>query len=247
MEKAYSAPYGSPAYGRPPYLMTDARMVRVTYEIDPVAAQAALPPELELIGNTAMAFVGQMVQLPHVGKFHEGGISLRVRHGDTEGLIAAYLFTSTDASLLVGREIYGMTKLLCDDTPLRWAGNEIVGDLNRMGDKLFSIRLNVENVVPPETLPASPTVKFMSTPRLGVRILPDPSLETTAVHEVIRAELTDTVLTEMYEGTATIEFGTSAFSRVSSLKPVEPGPLKGAYVRGTWGLGKGAIIGRFTH
>jgi acetoacetate decarboxylase len=102
-------------------------------------------------------------------------------------------------------------------------------------------------VIPPASLPDSPTVKFMATPRLGVRILPDPSLETTAVHEVIRAELHDTVLTEMYEGTATIDFGSSAFSRVGALKPVNEGPLKGAYVRGTWSLGKGAIIGRFTH
>jgi len=247
MERGFSAPYGSPIYGKPPYRMVDARMVRVTYEIDPEAARAALPPELELVGNTAMAFVGEMTQLPYVGQFHEGGITLRVRHGDTEGLIAVYLFTSTDASLLVGRELYGMTKLLCDDTPLRWVGNEIVGDLGRMGEKVFSIKLNVESVTPPEDLQDSPTVKFMSMPRLGVRILPDPSLETTAVHEVIRAELDGTVLTEMYEGTATISFGSPAFSRVGALKPIDDKPLRGAYVRGSWDLGKGAILGRFIH
>lgn len=247
MEPGFSAPYGSPIYGKPPYRMVDATMVRVTYEIDPEAASAALPPELELMGNTAMAFVGEMTQLPYVGRFHEGGITLRVRHRDTEGLIAVYLFTSTDASLLVGRELYGMTKLLCDDTPLRWAGNEIIGDLERMGETLFSIKLNVETVVPGQELPGSPTVRFMSTPRLGVRILPDPSLQTTAVHEVIRAELHDTVLTEMYEGTATIRFGSPAFSRLGALKPLGEQPLRGAYVRGSWVLGKGSILGRFTH
>lgn len=247
MQRGFSAPYGSPIYGKPPYHMVDARMVRVTYEIDPEAARTALPPELELVGNTAMAFVGEMTQLPHIGRFHEGGITLRVRHGETEGLIAVYLFTSTDTSLLVGREVYGMTKLLCDDTPLRWLGNEIAGDLSRMGEPLFSIKLNVENVVPADRLADSPTIKFMSTPRLGVRILPDPSLETTAVHEVIRAELHDTILTEMYEGTASISFGVSAFTRLGALKPLDDQPLQGAYVRGSWVLGKGSIIGRFTH
>mgnify|MGYP001205257295 CR=1 FL=1 len=247
MQKGYSVPYGSPIYGKPPYYMTDARMVRVTYEVDPEAAQAALPPELEFVGNTAMAFVGEMTQLPWIGTFHEGGITLRVRHGDTEGLIAVYLFTSTDTSLLVGREVYGMTKLLCDDTPLRWAANEICGDLRRMGDELLSIRLNVESVTPPAELAASPTVRFMATPRLGVRILPDPSGRTTAVHEVIRAELYDTVLTEMYEGAATIRFGAPAFSGLAALAPVNDAPLRGAYVRGTWALGAGEILGRFVH
>ncbi|MEO3386318.1 acetoacetate decarboxylase family protein [Mesorhizobium sp. CAU 1741] len=247
MDKGYSIPYGAPIYGKPPYYMTDARMVRVSYEIDPAAAQAALPPELELVGNTAMAFVGEMTQLPYIGKFHEGGITLRVRHGETEGLIAVSLFTSTDASLLVGREVYGMTKLLCDDTPLYWAGNEICGNLQRMGEQLFSIKLNVESVTPPAELVGSPTVKFMSTPRLGVRILPDPSLETTAVHEVVRAELYDTVLSEMYEGTASIRFGAPAFSNIASLAPINDKPLRGAYVRGTWALGKGEILGRFVH
>lgn len=247
MDKGFSIPYGSPIYGKPPYHMVDARMVRVSYEIDPAAAQAALPPELELIGNTAMAFVGEMTQLPYIGTFHEGGITLRVRHKDQEGLIAVYLFTSTDASLLVGREVYGMTKLLCDDTPLRWVGNEIVGDLSRMGERLFSIKFNIEHVVPKAELANSPTLKFMMSPRLGVRILPDPSLETTATHEVIRAELSDPSLSEMYEGTATITFGAPAFSGVAALKPVGDKPLRGAYVRGAWTLGKGAIIGRFTH
>jgi acetoacetate decarboxylase len=73
MHKGFSAPYGSPIYGKPPYHMVDARMVRVTYEVDPAAAQAALPPELELVGHTAMAFVGEMTQLPYIGTFHEGG------------------------------------------------------------------------------------------------------------------------------------------------------------------------------
>ncbi len=247
MDKGYSAPFGSPIYGKPPYYMTDARMLRVTYEIDPTAAQAALPPELELVGTTAMAFIGEMTQVPYCGRFHEGGITLRVRHGDVEGLIAVSLFTSTDASLLVGREVYGMTKLLCDDTPLEWAGNELRGSLRRMGQELFAINLNVESVTPPGELADSPTLKFMMTPRLGVRILPDPSLETTAVHEVIRAELSDPALIDLWEGTATIRFGSPAFSRVASLAPVGDGPLRGAYVRGSWTLGKGAIIGRFVH
>jgi acetoacetate decarboxylase len=247
MENGFSAPYGSPIYGKPPYHMVDARMVRITYKIDPEAAQAALPPELELVGDTAMAFVGEMTQLPYVGRFHEGGITLRVRHGETEGLIAIYLFTSTDASLLVGRELYGMTKLLCDDTPLRWVGNEIIGTVDRMGERLFSIKLNVETVVPPSALPTSPTVAFMAMPRLGVRILPDPSLKTTATHEVILAELHNTALSEMYEGTATISFGSPAFSQLASLQPREDAPLRGAYVRGSWVLDKGAIIGRFVH
>lgn len=246
-DRGYSAPYGSPIYGKPPYYMTDARMIRVTYEVDVEAAQAALPPELELVGNTAMAFVGEMTQLPYCGKFHEGGITLRVRHNDVEGLIAVYLFTSSDASLLVGREVYGMTKLLCDDTPLQWAGNEIRGSLQRMGQELFSINFNVESIVHAADIAETSTAKFMSTPRLGVRIIPDPSLETTATHEVIRAELTDNALTELYEGTATIRFGAPASSNLAALTPIGNKPLRGAYVRGSWTLGKASILGRFTH
>lgn len=247
MDRCYSAPYGSAIYGRPPYHMTDARMIRVTYRVDPEAAQAALPPELEFIGDTAMAFIGEMTQLPHCGRFHEGGISLRVRHGDTEGLIAAHLFTSSDTSLLVGREVYGMTKLLCDDTPLQWAGNEIRGTLRRMGQELLSINFNVEKRLPPAGLDETPTARFMATPRLGVRIIPDPSLETMATHEVIRAELHDVALAELHEGTATVRFGFPAFSDLAALAPAEKGPLMGAYVRGAWTLDRASILGRFVH
>lgn len=246
-DRDYSAPYGSAIYGKPPYYMTEAQMIRVIYRVDPDAAQAALPPELEFIGDTAMAFIGQMTQFPHCGRFHEGGISLRVRHGDTEGLIAAHLFTSSDTSLLVGREVYGMTKLLCDDTPLEWAGNEIRGTLQRMGQALFSINFNVEARRPPAELGQTPTAKFMATPRLGVRIIPDPSLETTATHEVIRAELHDVALAELLEGTATIRFGFPAFSDLAALAPVDKGPFEGAFVRGSWTLDRATIIGRFVH
>jgi acetoacetate decarboxylase len=73
----FTVPYASPIYGRPPYYMVEGRILIVSYEVDPDAAAASVSPPLNHVtGTQAALFIGDMLQLPHCGKFHECGVVL---------------------------------------------------------------------------------------------------------------------------------------------------------------------------
>ena len=233
----YTLPYASPLYGPPPYDMVEGKVLMVTFEsVNREALRASVSPPAVLAENSRTSlFIGDMLQIPHCGAFHECGVIVIARYKDIEAPYTPYLWTSTEEAMLVGREVYGMPKVMCDDTPLRWSGNQIHGLLQRRGQELISMDFNVERRADPAVVPKTAS-------RLTVRTLPDPTGRTISRREVLHFMLKDYEIVEAWEGRAALRVSPSVMSRVHELVPADP-IVKGYYLCVKWRLDTGDILG----
>lgn len=233
----YTLPYASPLYGPPPYDMIEGKVLLVTFESrDQDAVRAAVSPPAVLAHNsTTSLFIGDMLQIPHCGAFHECGVIVTARYKDVEAPYTPYLWTSTEEAMLVGREVYGMPKVMCDDTPLRWSGNQIRGVVKRRGQELIALDFNIERRADPANVPRNGS-------RLTVRTLPDPTGKTTSRREVLHFALKNYEIVEAWEGRAALRITPTVMSRVHELVPADP-IVTGYYLRVKWRLDTGDILG----
>jgi acetoacetate decarboxylase len=176
-----------------------------------------------------------MLQLPHCGAFHECGVIVTARYKEVEAPYTPYLWTSTEEAMLTGREIYGMPKILCDDTPLRWSGNQIHGKVTRRGQELISMDFNIEQRVDPNSVPRKES-------RITVRTLPDPTGKIRSRREVLHFSLKNYEILEAWSGRAALRIHPSVMSRVHELIPANP-IVTGHYLRFRWRLDTGEILG----
>ena len=227
----YILPHGAPAYGPPPYHMVEAKILMVNYPIDEAVAKSMISPPLEFVkGTMASIFIGDMLQIPHCGSFHEGGVIVRAKSRQFLAPYMPYLWTSTDEAMMVGREIYGMPKVLCDDDTLKWSGNQLIGRIRRRGQDVMSVEVNIENRIDPATL-------GLVDRRLAVRTLPDLCKPGYSRREVLHFDLGDYTIAEAWEGRASVNLFRTAFSNVHELQP-PAGELRGYYLRASWTLDK---------
>jgi acetoacetate decarboxylase len=232
----FTLPYASPLYGPPPYDMVEGKVLMVTFDsANQQALSNAVSPPLKLAsGSRTSLFIGDMLQIPHCGAFHECGVIVTARFGEVEAPYTPYLWTSTEEAMLTGREIYGMPKVLCDDIPLRWSGNQIHGKVSRRGQELISMDFNIEQRVDPASVPRRES-------RLTVRTIPDPTGKITSRREVLHFSLTNYEVVEAWSGRAALRIQPSIMSRVHELVPADP-IVTGHYLRVKWRLGTGDIL-----
>ncbi|MDQ8727361.1 acetoacetate decarboxylase family protein [Bradyrhizobium sp. LHD-71] len=233
----YTVPYASPLYGAPPYDMVEGKILVVTFDsANQSALRTSVSPPLTLAANSRTSlFIGDMLQIPHCGAFHECGVVVTGRYKDIEAPYTPYLWTSTEEAMLVGREVYGMPKVMCDDTPLRWSGNQIHGLVQRRGQKLISMDFNIERRADPANVPRNAS-------RLTVRTIPDPTGKTVSRREVLHFGLEDYEIVEAWEGRAALRILPSVMSRVHELVPADP-IVSGFYLRVKWRLNTGEMLG----
>ncbi len=231
-----TVPYASPIFGRGPYHMLEARLLMVSWAVPRDVAAQFLPPPLTLPDGPiiAGAFIGDMHQLPSCGKFHEGGVMLPAAYGDSVGTYAAYLWTSADEAIFVGREVYGMPKVLCEDTPHVWNGNQINATVRRSGQEVMGLDLAVE-------APVDPGEVMRDGPRLSVRFIPDPTGETGGRRQVLLFSTPDFAAKDAWRGTATLRLPPHAQSRACALLP-EATHLTGYAVTASWVLDRATIL-----
>ncbi len=232
----YTVPYASPAYGPPPYYMQEGRVILVTFDIDEATATEFVAPPLKWdAGTLVSAFIGDMLQIPYCGRFHEGGIVFSVTHCDVTAPYTPYLWTSTDEAMIVGREVYGMPKMLCDDdSQVEWSGNQVRGVVNRRGEEIMAINLNIEEKVDPAEVPRNDS-------RLSVRVIPDPSGGNKNRRQVLHFALDDFAVHDAWKGPATLRLPPHPQFRTHELMP-DHAILTGYYLQVSWTLGLAQIL-----
>ncbi len=221
-------PTYSPAYGGPPYDMVDASMVFVSFTADNAALHAAVPAPLELASGDATAIVSDLVQLPHVGWFFEGSIRIPVRFAEIASEFTPQIWCSEDEAVLVGREVYGMPKIMCDRTRLERAGNQVRGEVRRRGDTVMKVAVNIERR-------ADKGLFAKAGSRLTVRSFASPDPSRPDYREVLYIPLTDFKIEEAWEGRGFVEIHDTPHASPGILRPTSV--RTGYYVRGSWSLG----------
>lgn len=230
-EEGYMPPLSASPIPEPPYHMTDqAEYLYVFFDADRDALAYEVPEPLELASSgdkpAAYAAIGQGHQPPkNMAPFHEGIIGVRVEYNGQEGWYIPYIWVSNEESMLNGR-VFGYPKQLCDDDEgLNFDGNEIWGAINRREETLFRVRFSSQS--PPENYREESLAEKMSElkggiPALQFKKVPSPAAEGKTLRQIIRNEIQDFSVREIWEGNASLEFFPhGSYPHLADLSPTE--------------------------
>lgn len=232
-QEAFSSPIASAPYLAPPYPVEEAKLVVVRYKADARRIAELVPEPLELAEEGVVtAFIADIWQIAGPGEYHEGGVSVAVRYKNRNGAYMPYLLTSTDDALLVGREVFGMPKLLCDPNSLWIDGNARRGSLIRRGDAVLELGVNLERAV--DGLPLLPK------DRLFVKKVPSPDPAWPSLRQIVYQRLTGHRVRRAYTGRGWVRTGGNV---AIDLRPLAPIDVIGAwYLEASWNVPAAKIL-----
>jgi hypothetical protein len=227
-EEAFSSPLLCPPYLEVPYPVEDAKLVIVRYRADASLIAKLVPPPLEPLGDGIVtAFIGDIWQIAGPGEYHEGGVSVGVRYKGIKGSYMPFLLTSTDDALLVGREVFGMPKLLCDAGSIRADGNARRADLVRRGDRILSLGVNLERRIDAK--------KILPVHRFFIKKVPSPDPKNwPSLRQVVYQRLTGHKPGRAYGGRGWVQTGGNVAIDLTGLAPTAV--LEGFYVEASWNV-----------
>lgn len=232
--EGFSLPLSAPPYGPPPFYMESCKQVLVQFEADREAIARLIPEPFVLPAQPFVCvFVGDMRQVPGPGRYHEGAVLIGVEYRRKRSTYAPYLWTSSDEALLVGRELYGMPKMMCEPETLVEDGNEIVGVLRRRQGPLVRVAFSYERKGKLSDLPTTPD-------RLCLRKIPSPDPRVPGTRQVVHVQLQDYRLGQIWEGRGDVSFFGSAHTDVHLLRPGRV--VKAWYIESSWTLPWGKVL-----
>ena len=143
------------------------------------------------------------------------------------------LFTSTDDALLIGCEVFGIPKLICDESRIRVDGNARRATLVRRGDEIVNLSVNLENRV-------SDGKKLLPVHRFFLKKIASPDPNWPSLRQVVYQKLTGHKVTRAYTGRGwAIVSGNTAIDH-TSIAPTEV--LGAAYVEGSWDVPPAKVL-----
>jgi Acetoacetate decarboxylase (ADC) len=244
MLKGYSAPRSpegrSSLVPAPPWHYVGTMLV-IEYWADAGAAAAVLPPTLEPHpddGRAAAMFIdwqscadgGEQLVDPSRSQYKEFFVTVNALHGEEEVVYCPYIWVDRDFALARGW-IQGFPKKLGSIWMTRSFGLETAADPGiRPGSTYggtcagYERRLAQATVTLERPSEAGPThndppiVNVRHFPRLEKGRRDDP-----AVHELVRSRSYDRSASEIWEGSATLEFFDAPGEELAALAPVRVG------------------------
>ncbi|HZU80011.1 MAG TPA: acetoacetate decarboxylase family protein [Acidimicrobiales bacterium] len=145
---------------------TWATTLVATYETDPDAIAAVLPPPLRPPAEPLVRVTVATVDVGRgYGVFGAGTFAVHARHDDVEGDYALVMPMTTEQAVIGGRETFGEPKKLADIV-LDRDGGSVRGAFTRMGTTFLEIagRVAEEVEASPERTRTSFYLKFLPSP-----------------------------------------------------------------------------------
>jgi hypothetical protein len=231
--EAFSSPLMSPPYNPPPYPVENAKLVVVRFKADAAMIAKLVPQPLEPVGDGIVtAFIGDIWQLNGPGEYHEGGISVGVRYKGVTGSYMPFLLTSTDDALLVGREVFGMPKLMCDEGRIWIDGNARRASLVRRGDEIINLAVNLERRVEGD--------KLLPVHRFFIKKIASPDPEWPSLRQVVYQQLTSHKAKCGYVGRGWVKVSGNTAIDLTVIAPA--GVVEAAYVEASWDVPPSKVL-----
>ena len=146
-----------------------------------------------------------------------------------------YIWVSDDLAMLAGRELYGMTKLLCDKDTLRVHANQIYGALSRDGVTMMEGSMVVEREATPGELP------FDGSPFAFERHVPSMEPGGPSLRQIVWAEITELAAPERsWFGDGHLVIHHPLLSGLKNLETIKP--LTATYGVYSWNLEWGTVL-----
>jgi acetoacetate decarboxylase len=211
-------PPQSPAYARPPWTYTGARILNVVCRAENARALARwVPPPLRLAGEDGLfvMFFLRVPSIPELGEHYhstESGILIPVTSADgaIRGSTFAIMFVDNDVAQAGGREIWGYPKKL-GAISVREDGDRIACEARHLGyrDPACPMIFSAEVELDGSGEAMWPLVATLE-PRLLRRAIPDPYGPTAQSVEVLKVAHTAGPVYEQRSGRATASLGRTA-------------------------------------
>jgi len=207
----FSMPLGGGyAYPPPPYLYRGVEDLFISYEADPVAVDALLPPGVSAADEIPICIAwARWVPFSTFGPYHESYVMIRaVFEGETY-LYQPFIFCDNEIPLEAGRELWGYAKKLAHmkhnwSPPTQTFGEQLHFTVERPQDRrIMTASLHPERLSDPaaqETLPVLST-RFIPHTEAG---------HAPSVAELVRLDVDATVnlsadgTPQLWEGRASL-------------------------------------------
>jgi len=227
-EEGWIFPLSAPWVSPPPYHMTpESRDIYVFFDADIDALRYEVPRPLELApkeaGPLAWVTICDAKQPPHTYTFyHEGLVKVRVKYKDTIGWYTPYIWTHTDEAMIAGH-VLGIPKQICDNDPLEYVGNQVNAVLKRRGQTIFRIVFIFTSPPPAKrTEPVENKLAKYMCPQFYLKKVPSPEKGGKVLRQLVRVDLGDFKVAEIYEGNASLEFvPNGGYPNIHKLQPTK--------------------------
>ena len=161
-------PVTHPLYPRGPWHYRDCRGLAFVYHTDDEAALSRMPAELELFEPaTAVLFVAEYGFTTVSGTYSDCSLGFLCRYRDQLMLYQAHLFETAENGQIVGREVWGFPKKLCEKIEFTSLG---AGDVRATVDLFEGHRLLTATVRPSEN---EPLESHHNLPLVVLKVIPD--------------------------------------------------------------------------
>lgn len=218
LQKPYCMPIIAPPYSPPPVQFRDNRIIFVTFKTTPEVVRTLIPkPLLPNPANLMLLYIGNLnIETPGFGRYDylEAGIGIPAIFSKTPGNYAVCLYLNEALPIVGGREIWGWPKKDAKITFSEKEG-EIHCRVERFGSTLISLNAKLGNKVEP--IPSQPELPwFLSKIIPSVRKNAPPD-----VWQLISSQNINSKVKELWDCTATVEFGTGPLDALGDIKVIE--------------------------
>jgi len=161
-------PVTHPLYPRGPWHYRDCRGLMFAYQTDEEEVLSRLPAELELFEPaTAVLFVAEYGFTTISGAYSDCSLGFLCRYQGELMLYEAHLFETAENGQIVGREVWGFPKKLCEKIEFTSLG---AGDVRATVDLFEDHRLLTATVRPSQR---EPLEAHHNLPLVVLKVIPD--------------------------------------------------------------------------
>jgi acetoacetate decarboxylase len=224
----YALPVSGGLYPPPPYLYRGARAIIASYEAEPAAIAALLPPGVSPLEDPPVC-LAWVVHYPFstLGVYHEAIMLIRVSFEGEPYTFCPFIYVDNDAALACGRELWGFPKKFAKMAYHRPAPDlpfceQMMFTVERpAGKRLLTVTMN------PERPAAAGEVSFL--PALTLRRIPNSRLGASqpSICELIRTDYSAVPVAgadgtpELWAGRSSVTMDSaSVFDPLQAMAPV---------------------------
>jgi acetoacetate decarboxylase len=231
------SPLGDAALVPPPPWYFSGDVIGIDFRCDPMAAAAVLPAPLQGAGDGSCTFVfvdwssaaehdPRIAADPARGQYREAYVEVHALLDGTKAARVPYIWVDNDLSFARGHVqgfpkktgLIAMTKPVTVGRggPRLEPGAKHVGHVSSLGRRLATGSVTLSDVAP-----SGFVSKGMRLPIWHTRHVPDLAGGPPLVHDLARNVLQDFEIGDVWQGSATLEFGASEFEELDALAPRE--------------------------
>ncbi|WP_409076559.1 acetoacetate decarboxylase (plasmid) [Pantoea sp. C3] len=214
-KNAFSGPFTSPGFPRPPFRFKNREILIISYRTDPEALRKVVPEPLTFDEPVVKYEFIKMPDSSGLGSYTESGQIIPVSYQGNEGSYTHAMYLNSFPGVTSGREMYGYPKKLAEPL-LEVRSDTLVGTLDYQGIRVATATMGYKY----QPLDVAEIKASLLKPGYLLKTIPDPD-GTARICELVVFTASEINVKEAWSGPASLELHPHCFAPVSSLPVLE--------------------------